>query len=364
VGDHDPSEPEPDATEPEPDATEPEPDATEPEPDATEPDATEPEAPAPAGGAGPHRAEEVLTAVVEASAASGRSAETEERYARPDADRLSEAMLTRIASRKTGAQEAAFFDLDKTIIARSSTLVMGRTLMRDGLLSPTTVLRGLYAQVVYQLVGADHEKMEQMRHAALELTKGWEADRVRRLVRETVEEVIAPLAYKEALDLISFHRRAGRDVWIISSSGEEIVEPFAEFLGVRDVIATRSGVDDAGCYDGTLEFYAYSGGKANAIRQTAEVRGYDLANCYAYSDSITDLPMMSAVGHPTAVNPDRELRAAATAMDWEIQDFHSPVRLRDRLPDVPKPRGEVLAGAAGALAVGFVLWRYVFRGDD
>jgi HAD superfamily hydrolase (TIGR01490 family) len=308
--------------------------------------------------------EEVLSAVAEATATAGRSAKTEERYARPDADRLSDGMLTRIGSRRTGTDEAAFFDLDKTIIARSSTLVMGRTLMRDGLLSPTTVIRGLYAQAVYQLVGADHEKMEQMRHAALELTKGWEADRVRRLVRETVEEVIAPLAYQEALDLISHHRRAGRDVWIISSSGEEIVEPFAEFLGVRDVIATRSGVDERGCYDGTLEFYAYAGAKATAIRQTAEARGYDLTRCYAYSDSITDLAMLSVVGHPTAVNPDRELRAAAVAMDWEVQDFHSPVRLRDRLPDVPKPRGDVLAGAAGALAVGFVLWRYVFRGDD
>jgi phosphoserine phosphatase len=82
---------------------------------------------------------------------------------------------------------AAFFDLDKTVIARSSTLVMGRTFMRDGLLSPATVVKSLYAQVVYQLVGADHDKMEQMRHAVIELTRGWEAERVRRLVRETVE---------------------------------------------------------------------------------------------------------------------------------------------------------------------------------
>jgi HAD superfamily hydrolase (TIGR01490 family) len=310
------------------------------------------------------RAEEVLSAVVDAAASTGSVAETEARYARPDADRLSEGMLERIAARRTGASEAAFFDLDKTIIARSSTLVMGRTLMKDGLLSPTTVLRGLYAQVVYQLVGADHEKMEQMRHAALELTKGWEADRVRRLVRETMEEVIAPLAYQESLDLLARHRREGRDVWIVSSSGEEIVEPFAEFLGVADVIATRSGVDDTGCYDGTLEFYAYAGAKATAIQQVADARGYDLSRSYAYSDSITDLPMLSAVGHPTAVNPDRELRAAAVAMDWEIEDFHSPVRLRDRFPTVPAPRSEVVAGAAGAALVGFLLWRYVLRGDD
>ncbi|MTV24886.1 HAD-IB family hydrolase [Nitriliruptoraceae bacterium ZYF776] len=270
-------------------------------------------------------------------------------------------MLSRIATRRTGTQEAAFFDLDKTIIARSSTLVMGRTFFKDGLISSSTVLKGLYAQVVYQLVGADHDKMEQMRRAAIDLTQGWEAARVRALVRETMEEVIAPLAYAEALELIADHRRAGRDVWIVSSSGEEIVEPFSDYLGVRDFIATRSGIDEDGRYDGTLEFYAYAGAKATAMRQIAETRGYELDRCYAYSDSITDLPMLSVVGHPTAVNPDRELRAAAVAMDWDVRDFVSPVRLRDRLPDVPRPRNEVLAGAGLALAVGAVAWRLLGR---
>jgi HAD superfamily hydrolase (TIGR01490 family) len=334
--------------------------------DGRDPDPTADETPdASSASATPSTVDKLLSAAAEVIGdPSGATAETEQRYARPDADRLSEGMLARIAVRRTGATEAAFFDLDKTIIAGSSTLVMGRTLMRDGLISPTTVVKSLYAQVVYQLVGADHEKMEQMRHAALELTRGWEAERVRRLVRETMETVIAPLAYAEALDLIAEHQRAGRDVWIISSSGEEIVEPFAEFLRVRDVIATRSGIDEAGCYDGTLEFYAYAGAKATAIRQVAELRGYDLAASFAYSDSITDLPMLTTVGHPVAVNPDRELRAAATAMSWAVRDFHAPVRLRDRLPDVSKPRNEVLAGAAGALAVGFAVWRYVLKGDE
>jgi HAD superfamily hydrolase (TIGR01490 family) len=308
------------------------------------------------------RAAQAMAAATAAAAdAAASQLETEQRYARPGADHLSDEVLDRIRRRRTGAAEAAFFDLDKTVIARSSTLVMGRTFFRDGLLSSSTVLKGLYAQAVYQLVGADHEKMEQMRHAAIELTRGWEAARVRRLVRETMEEVIAPLAYKEALDLIAEHRRAGRDIWIVSSSGEEIVEPFGEYLGVRDVIATRSGIDGDGRYDGTLEFYAYAAAKATAIRQIAEARGYDLDRCYAYSDSITDLPMLTVVGNPVAANPDRELRAAAVAMDWEVRDFHSPVRLRDRLPDVPTPDGRVAAGVAGAALVGLLVWRYVTR---
>ncbi len=306
--------------------------------------------------------DDAFQAALDAAAqASGPGVDTEQRYARPDADHLSEPMLERFRRGSTGATEAAFFDLDKTVIARSSTLVMGRTFFRDGLLSSSMVLKTLYAQVVYQLVGADHERMEQARHAALELTKGWEAERIRRLVRETMEETIAPLAFQEALDLIAAHRRAGRDVWIVSSSGEEIVEPFSEYLGITDVIATRSGLDEDGRYDGTLEFYAYAGAKATSIRQVAEVRGYDLDRCFAYSDSITDLPMLSAVGRPTVVNPDRELRAAAVAMDWDVQDFHNPVRLRDRLPDVPSPAGQVALGIAAATGVGLLLHRLLSR---
>jgi HAD superfamily hydrolase (TIGR01490 family) len=289
---------------------------------------------------------------------------TEERFASPEADRLPDDVVADIARRGRGATAAAFFDLDKTIIARSSTLVMGRTFYRDGLLSPSVVLKGLYAQVVYQLVGADHARMEQMRAAALDLTKGWDAERVRTLVRETIEEVIAPLVYQEALDLIALHRRGGRDVWIVSSSGEEIVAPFAGFLGLTDWIGTRSGVDDEGRYDGTLEFYAYAGAKATAIRQVAQARGYDLDACWCYSDSITDLPMLAAVGNPVAVNPDRELRAAATAMGWDVQDFRSPVSLRSRLPEIQRPSTEVLAAGAGLLAAAFVLWRVVLRGED
>ncbi len=301
---------------------------------------------------------ELVTAAAQAAAAAGQ--ETEQRYARPDADRLSDEVLAAIARRSTGAREAAFFDLDKTIIAKSSTLVMGRTFYRDGLISSSMVLKTLYAQATYQLSGADHERMEQARHAALELTRGWEADRIRQLVRETMEETIAPLAYQEALDLIAAHRRAGRDVWIISSGGEEIVAPFGEFLGIEEVIATRSGIDDEGRYDGTLEFYAYAGAKATAIRQIAKVRGYDLTRCFAYSDSITDLPMLSVVGHPMAVNPDKELRAAAEAMSWQIQEFAKPVRLRDRLPEV-KPAGQATAGMVGAVAAALLVWRYLTR---
>jgi HAD superfamily hydrolase (TIGR01490 family) len=253
-------------------------------------------------------------------------------------------------------RSAAFFDLDKTVVAKSSTLAFGRDLYREGLISPAVMLKSAYAQLVYQLFGANEARMERSRSALLELTKGWDASRVQRLVREALQEVIDPLIYQEALDLFEEHRRAGRDLYLVSSSGVEVVVPVAEYLGVPHVIATRAGIDGVGCYDGTLAFYCYGLGKVDGIREEAEARDIDLADSYAYSDSVTDLPMLELVGHPVAVNPDKELRAIARKRGWEIRDFHRPVALRSRLSQVPKPPREVLAGAGALGAVAVAGW--------
>ncbi|MBW3577691.1 MAG: HAD-IB family hydrolase [Actinobacteria bacterium] len=286
--------------------------------------------------------------------------ETAERLARETPDQLSDEVVEAIARRSTGATQAAFFDLDKTILARSSALAFGREMYRDGLVGTTTLLKGMYAQFMYTLQGADHEKMESMRVALLQVTKGWEAERVARIVRETLEEVIVPVVYGEALQLIDEHGAAARDLWLVSSSGEEVVRPIADHLGIPEIIATRSRVDEQGRFDGTLQFYAYGQHKATALRQIAEARGYDLDRCHAYSDSITDLAMLSAVGNPVAVNPDRELRAAARAMGWPIRDFHSPVTLRSHLPDPPST-STVLVGIGVAAAAGATAWYLAHR---
>ena len=257
--------------------------------------------------------------------------------------------------------EAAFFDLDKTVIATSSVMALGGTFYRDGLISKRTIVRGLYAQVVYLLVGADESKMERMREAMLTLTKGWDQKHVKELVRETLDEVLTPIIYAEALELIEEHRQAGRKTVIVSSSPVETVEPIGEYLGVDDVIATRARLDDEGRYTGDLEFYAYAAHKADAIREMAVSEGLDLAGSYAYSDSITDLSMLDLVGHPVAVNPDRELARVAREREWEVRYFQRPVRLRDRVP-VP-PRGPTLAAgsAAVAIATGLVVYLWLRR---
>lgn len=259
-----------------------------------------------------------------------------------------------------GTRQAAFFDLDKTVVARSSSLAFSRGLYREGLIPPSVMLKGAYAQLAYQVLGANDVRMEKSRVALLELTRGWEAERVQRLVRETLQEVIDPLIYAEALALFAIHRRAGRDLWLVSSSGIEVVRPLADYLGVPHVIATIAGIDDGGRYDGTLEFYCYAEAKETAIRARAEQHGYDLAGSWAYSDSVTDLPMLGAVGYPVAVNPDRGLRAHALEKGFQVRSFTRPVALRRTIPRVPLPP-PMVAGAAGVTAAALAGWLYAQR---
>ncbi len=246
-------------------------------------------------------------------------------------------------------RSAAFFDLDKTVIAKSSALAFGRPFFRDGLITRSDVLKAAYAQLVYQRTGADEAQMARMRDYLAALCKGWRADQVRQIVDETLAELIHPYVYLEAAALIGEHRAAGRDVVLVSTSGEEMVRPIGELLGVTDVIATRMVVAD-GYYTGEVEFYAAGPNKAAAVKALAAERDYDLADCYAYSDSISDVPLLSTVGRPTAVNPDRALRRKAVEEGWPVLTFRHPIPLRRRVlgekPAVP------MAAAVTAVALG------------
>jgi HAD superfamily hydrolase (TIGR01490 family) len=256
---------------------------------------------------------------------------------------------------------AAFFDLDKTIIAKSSVLAFGRPFYREGLLSRRSIVKSLYAQVVFMLVGADAEKMEKLRVAMSAMTRGWNRDHVASIVRETLNDVIEPIIFAEALELFDEHHAAGRNVVIVSSAPLEVVEPLAEFLGADEAIGTRAEVDDDGNYTGELEFYAYGAHKADAIRQHAARAHVNLSMSYAYSDSITDLPMLELVGHPVAVNPDRELARAAREREWEVREFERPVRLRDRVPVPPAGPTIAVGGALAAAGAGVAVWWWLRR---
>ncbi len=259
---------------------------------------------------------------------------------------------------------AAFFDLDKTVIAKASIAAFGGPFYRGGLITRRLVVRAVVSQVIYLHLGASEQKLDRVRESMLTLTKGWDRDVIRQIVREALEETVEPIIYAEALDLIEEHRAAGDRVYLVSASPEEIVAPLAEHLGVDGAIASRAVVDADGRYAGEMEFYAYGQFKAEAMRELAARDGLDLEASTAYSDSYTDLPMLEAVGHPVVVNPDRVLAKFAREHEWEIRQFTKPVRLRDRV-SVPhlRPRTTVMV-ASGMLAAtgGAVLaWRLARR---
>ncbi len=249
-------------------------------------------------------------------------------------------------------RSAAFFDLDKTIIAKSSTLAFSKPFQAGGLISRGAVLRSAYAQFVYVIGGADHDQIEKMRAFMSTLVAGWDVATVREIVADTLHNIVDPLVYDEAVSLIEEHKAAGRDVVIVSTSGTEVVEPIGAMLGADIVIASRLEEVD-GRYTGNIDYYAYAEEKARAIVELAGERGYDLERSFAYSDSVTDVPMLEAVGHAHAVNPDKDLRKAAVAHGWPILVFTKPVALRSRVP--ARPTLAALA-VGGVVAVGGVLW--------
>ncbi|MDA8356649.1 MAG: HAD-IB family hydrolase [Actinomycetota bacterium] len=248
---------------------------------------------------------------------------------------------------------AAFFDLDKTVIAKASIAAFGRPFRRGGLISRRTVVRAVVGQLVFLQFGASEQKLARIRESMLVLTRGWERDRVASIVRETLSDTIEPIIYREALDLMEEHRRAGHLVYLVSAAPEEIVQPLAELLGVDGSVASRAEVDAEGRYTGRMAFYAFGPAKASAVRRLAEQEGIDLALSTAYSDSATDLPMLESVGHPVAVNPDRSLARTAKGRGWEVREFSNPVRLRDRAA----VRTSVFTTVAAVAVAGWVLWR-------
>jgi HAD superfamily hydrolase (TIGR01490 family) len=244
---------------------------------------------------------------------------------------------------------AAFFDLDKTVIAKSSVLAFTRPFFNEGLLSRRAVLESSYAQLLYVLSAADQDRIERMREHIAHMCEGWDVEQIKSIVDETLQEVVTPLVYAEAKDLIADHRARGHDVIIVSASGEEVVTPIAQALGASHSVGSRMRIVD-GRYAGELEFYCFGEAKAVAIRELSDRYGYDLAQSFAYSDSATDLPMLLAVGNPRVVNPGRALRRVATENHWPILRFTLPVPLKRRIPTSPRALW-MAGGIAGALAL-------------
>lgn len=263
-------------------------------------------------------------------------------------------MTEHFSTPSDNARVAAFFDLDKTIIATSSAYAFGREFMHNGLITHTEALQLSLAKASYMLSGHSSEHMDATRDQLAAMVAGWSVQKVHDIAVETMHTVVTPTIYAEARDLIAAHRAQGHEVVIISASASVLVKPIAEELGIEHVVATELAEED-GRFTGEILFYCKGAAKAEALERMAQQLGVDKDASYAYSDSATDIPMLKQVGHPVAVNPDRLLKKHAADNGWETRTFKDPVPLFT----TPSARefgigSAVLAGIA-ALIVGGVL---------
>jgi HAD superfamily hydrolase (TIGR01490 family) len=246
---------------------------------------------------------------------------------------------------------AAFFDLDRTLLRRSSALALAGTFRQRGLISRRQLAKAAAWQMLFVLFGASHEAVRRAAEDGLVLLRGFKPEDMRDLVASAMEPVLRPLVYAEPLRLVEQHRERGEPVFIVSAALHEIVEAIAEELGFDGALGTVCEVRD-GAYTGRAVRALHAENKARCLRELADERSFDLAECTAYSDSHTDLPFLDAVGHPVVVNPDRELRRIAGERGWPILEFgtHAYPHARRRVPPL-------LWAAAGVFGAGFAASR-------
>jgi HAD superfamily hydrolase (TIGR01490 family) len=215
---------------------------------------------------------------------------------------------------------AAFFDLDRTLLRRSSALALAGSFHERGMISRWQMLRAAGWQLLFVARGASHEAVQRAAEDGLRVLAGYTPEQLRDLVAEAMEPVLRPLVYAESLRLVEEHHARGEPVYIVSATLQEIVEAVAEDLGFDGALGTTCEVVD-GKYTGRAVRALHAGAKAECLREVAVRQGFDLSECTAYSDSHTDLPFLEAVGHPVAVNPDRALRRIAAERAWPVLEF-------------------------------------------
>jgi HAD superfamily hydrolase (TIGR01490 family) len=243
---------------------------------------------------------------------------------------------------------AAFFDLDRTLLRRSSALALAGSFRDRGLISRMQLLQAAAWQLLFVARGASHEAVRRAAEDGLRLLAGYSVDDLRDVVAAAMEPVLRPLVFAEPLRLVEQHRERGERVFVVSATLQEIVEAIAEDLGFDGALGTICEVRD-GRYTGRAVRALHAEGKAACLRELAQRDGLDLAVCTAYSDSHTDLPFLEAVGHPVAVNPDRELRRIAAERGWPVLEFSRRAypHARRRIPP------HFLAAGVGAAAALF-----------
>lgn len=220
------------------------------------------------------------------------------------------------------SRSAAFFDLDNTVIRGSSLYLLARGLKRYGFITSDDIRQFLWKQLKFVTVGREYVgDMEYIRNAALRLAAGHKISHLEELADDVVEDFLIPKVYAQTVEIAREHLARGEEVWLVTATPRRLATIVALKLGFTGAIGTETEVVD-GELTGELAGPIMHGAvKADAVTALALERGWDLAECSAYSDSANDIPMLSCVGHAFVVNPDRRLRSLARKRQWPCFDF-------------------------------------------
>lgn len=238
---------------------------------------------------------------------------------------------------------AAFFDVDNTVMQGASIFHLARGLHRRKFFSTRDIASAAWKQAYFRIVGVeDPEHVAEARNSALSFIAGHTVAELEALGEEIFDESMAHRIWPGTRALAQLHLDEGERVWLVTAAPIEIASIIARRLGLTGALGTVSEHVD-GVYTGQLVGDMLHGpAKAEAVKALAAREGLDLSRCAAYSDSLNDLPMLSLVGHPCAVNPDPRLRAHAREQGWQIRDYRTGRKAARA--------GLVAAGVAGAVA--------------
>lgn len=253
---------------------------------------------------------------------------------------------------------AAFFDVDNTVMQGASIFHFARGLASRKIVTSSDILRFAWQQLVFRIGGKEqHGHMTEAREKALSLVAGMEVATIVDLGEEIYDELMADRIWSGTQALAQQHLDAGQRVWLVTATPIELASIIARRLGLTGALGTVSEVVD-GKYTGRLVGDILHGAaKAEAVRALAEREGLDLSRCAAYSDSSNDLPLLSLVGYPCAVNPDTRLRAEARARGWQVRDY----RTGRKAAKVGIPTAVGAGAVAGAVVGGLAVRRKLKR---
>ncbi len=253
---------------------------------------------------------------------------------------------------------AAFFDLDNTVIQGASLFHLAKGLYRRGFFPTRVIMKALWIQIYFRVAGHENAgHIEDARSASLGFIEGHTVAEVEDIADEVYEDSIAGRIWPGTRAIAQMHLDVGQQVWLVTAAPVEVAGVIAARLGLTGALGTTAEHVD-GVYTGRLKGDLLHGpAKAEAVRALAHEHGFELARCFAYSDSFNDLPMLSLVGHPCAINPDGRLLAHAEEQDWQVRDYRTGRRAA-RIGLL----GAAGAGAtAGAVATGLAVRRYLQR---